>query len=148
MDAILACAKRGVSCKNAVLFCTTFPCHNCAKHIVASGIKSVIYIEPYPKSKAVDMYPDSISATDQPDQGKVSFVPFVGVGPRQFVNLFSMGISFGAKITRKKPDGINKFDFHRITARPRLKLIDLNHLEIEALLTRRLNAPVKSKRKV
>ncbi|MDN3612645.1 hypothetical protein QWZ16_23945 [Vibrio ostreicida] len=26
-----------------------FPCHNCAKHIVASGIKRVVYVEPYPK---------------------------------------------------------------------------------------------------
>ncbi|WP_237334059.1 dCMP deaminase family protein, partial [Vibrio anguillarum] len=48
MEAILACARSDISTKDAELYCTTFPCHNCAKHIVASGIKRVVYVEPYP----------------------------------------------------------------------------------------------------
>lgn len=51
MAAITDAARRGVSIAHARLFCTTFPCHNCAKHIVAAGIREVIYIEPYPKSR-------------------------------------------------------------------------------------------------
>lgn len=131
MDAILACARRGIGCAGSVLFCTTFPCHNCAKHIVASGIKCVIYIEPYPKSKAIEMHPDSISVKDGGESGKVNFVPFVGVGPRQFVNLFSMSLSTGAKIERKDSKSGKKKAFDRLRAHPRMKMTGLNHLEIE-----------------
>ncbi|MCC8421498.1 anti-phage dCTP deaminase [Photorhabdus thracensis] len=42
MEAILACARSNVSTCNGILYCTTFPCHNCAKHIVACGIKRVV----------------------------------------------------------------------------------------------------------
>jgi len=56
MAALLDAAYRGVSVKGANLFTTTFPCHNCTKHIIAAGIKEVIYIEPYPKSKAFELH--------------------------------------------------------------------------------------------
>lgn len=39
MEAILACARNNISSTDAVMYATTFPCHNCAKHIVAAGIK-------------------------------------------------------------------------------------------------------------
>ncbi|WP_339916420.1 deaminase [Photorhabdus stackebrandtii] len=64
IEAILACARSNVSIYNGILYCTTFPCHNCAKHIVASGIRRVIYIEPYPKSKVFDFHPDSIATSE------------------------------------------------------------------------------------
>ncbi len=136
MDAILGCARRGISCKDAVLFCTTFPCHNCAKHIVASGIKSVIYIEPYPKSKAAVMHADSIAVGDSCDVGKVSFVPFVGVGPRQFVNLFSLSLSYGAPIKRKKEKSAEKASYDRSSASPRVKMFDVSYSQIEGFLER------------
>ncbi|HEV7255746.1 MAG TPA: anti-phage dCTP deaminase [Mesorhizobium sp.] len=50
MCAICDAARLGRSIKGATLFCTTFPCHNCAKHIIAAGIKTVVFMEPYPKS--------------------------------------------------------------------------------------------------
>src|SRR5260370_6051361 len=50
MDALLACARIGVSPVGGTLFSTTFPCHNCTRHLIAGGIRRVIYIEPYPKS--------------------------------------------------------------------------------------------------
>lgn len=53
MEALLSCARSNVSAHGATLYCTTFPCHNCAKHVVAAGITRVVYIEPYPKSKAL-----------------------------------------------------------------------------------------------
>jgi deoxycytidylate deaminase len=40
MEALLCCARNHLSTRGGVLFCTTFPCHNCAKHIVAAGIGS------------------------------------------------------------------------------------------------------------
>jgi deoxycytidylate deaminase len=90
MAAIVDAAKRGVSVDERVMFVTTFPCHLCARHIVAAGISKVIYIEPYAKSLAAELYPDSISVDG--DQGKdrhVPFVPFVGIAPRQYMDLFT-----------------------------------------------------------
>lgn len=101
MAAIVDAARRGVAIEGGNLYTTTFPCHDCAKHIVAAGVKKVVYIEPYPKSLTSELYPDSI-AVDEPGGGrdKVSFEPFVGIAPRLYMNLFSMD---GVK--RKDKDG-------------------------------------------
>ena len=47
MNAILQCAKQGISCNNAKLYVTTKPCSNCMKHLLQVGIKEVIYLEDY-----------------------------------------------------------------------------------------------------
>lgn len=39
MSALCDAARKGLSVQNATLYCTTFPCHLCAKQIVAAGIK-------------------------------------------------------------------------------------------------------------
>ena len=80
MAALVDAARRGVSVKNCTMFVTTFPCHLCARHIVAAGIRRVVYIEPYAKSLAADLYPDSIAIEGGSD-AKVVFEPFVGVSP-------------------------------------------------------------------
>ena len=72
------------------MYCTTFPCHICAKHIVSSGIKRLVFIEPYPKSHAVKLFPDSISVED-PGNGMVYFKPYFGISPRRYTDLFVMG---------------------------------------------------------
>lgn len=91
MAALMDAARRGISVKTGTLYTTTFPCHLCAKHIIAAGIERVIYIEPYPKSKAKDFYSDSISADPiQHTQGLVSLESFVGIAPRQYLELFEM----------------------------------------------------------
>lgn len=131
MDAMLSCARRGISCDHSTLFCTTFPCHNCAKHIVAAGIRKVVYIEPYPKSKAYQMHDDSIASVDEESTGRVLFAPFVGVGPRQFVDLFSMSLSAGAKVRRKKSDSCEKIEWIRKEALPRLKMFPLSYKDNE-----------------
>jgi hypothetical protein len=131
MDAILGCARRGVSCKDALIFCTTFPCHNCAKHIVASGISRVVYIEPYPKSKALEMHEDAINEPDMRDPAKVIFAPFVGVGPRRYVDLFSMSLSQGARMERKAPDRISAREWTRKGAVPRVKAFNASYVERE-----------------
>jgi dCMP deaminase len=46
-NAIIQCAKNGVSCLNATLYCTNKPCSICMKLIINAGIKRVIYIEDY-----------------------------------------------------------------------------------------------------
>jgi cytidine deaminase len=91
MAAILDCARRGVSLQGATLYVTTFPCHECARHIIGAGINRVVYIEPYPKSLAGTLYKDEIAVDAKPGiQGQLRFEPFVGVAPRRFAALFSM----------------------------------------------------------
>ncbi|MFI4919977.1 MAG: anti-phage dCTP deaminase, partial [Legionellales bacterium] len=90
MDAIVGAARNpNMGIAGADLYVTTFPCHNCARHIVAAGIKRVYYIEPYEKSFALRLHNDSIS-TDEKASNKVIFLPFQGVAPRQYQNLFSI----------------------------------------------------------
>lgn len=48
---ILGSQIGGERMKGASLYCTTYPCHSCARHIVLAGITTVYYIEPYPKSE-------------------------------------------------------------------------------------------------
>lgn len=109
MAAILSCARTGISLQDATLYCSTFPCHNCAKHIIGSGIKRVVYIEPYPKSKSVELYQDALALADAPmnnkAQNRVQFEEFVGIGPRRFFDLFSMNLSSGTPVKRKKSNG-------------------------------------------
>ena len=97
MDALLAAARNGISPRKGKLFCTTFPCHNCARHLVAAGIVEVRYIEPYTKSLAVELHYDSISIeTSKPGlqdrkpglQDRMIIAPFTGVGPRMFDDFF------------------------------------------------------------
>jgi deoxycytidylate deaminase len=91
MAALIDAARRGVSVKGATLYCTAFPCHLCARHIVAAGIARVVYVEPYPKSRATQLYPDSISVESPvTNANTICFEPFVGVAPLQYLNLFSM----------------------------------------------------------
>lgn len=91
MAALTDAARRGVSTKGTTLYCTTFPCHICAKHIVSAGVRRVVYIEPYPKSLATQLYPDSIIVEPLREDGyQVCFEPFVGVSPLQYMDLFTM----------------------------------------------------------
>jgi cytidine deaminase len=89
MAAITDAAKRGISLEGSRLFCTTFPCHLCARHIVSTGIRQVIYIEPYPKSRTEELFFDSVVVDPkEPAAEKVNFRPFVGVAPRRYLDFF------------------------------------------------------------
>lgn len=137
MDAILGCARRGVSCRDTVLYSTTFPCHNCAKHIIASGVKKVIFIEPYPKSRALDGHKDAICTRSDPrsqNEKRVQFLPFIGVGPKRFVDLFSMSLSSGEKIRRKERGSFKKAQWQRIGARPRVKMFNTSYIDNEEIV--------------
>ena len=131
MEALLSCARKGVSPRMGTLYCTTFPCHNCAKHIVAAGIKKVVYVEPYPKSKARELHNDSIEVDEELAENKVSFVPFVGVGSRRFIDLFSMGQNSGYEVKRKVKGSINKVDWRREDAKIRIPMLRTSYLKRE-----------------
>lgn len=91
MNAITDAARHGLATMECTLFSTTFPCHICARHIVAAGIKRVVYIEPYPKSYALRLYKDSISIDPGASKGRVRFEPFVGIAPERYSEIFSKG---------------------------------------------------------
>ncbi len=106
MEALLSCARNHGNTRGATLYTSTFSCHNCARHIIAAGIERVVYIEPYPKSKAIKLHDEAISLEffDANDvHSTVCFEPFVGVGPRRFFDLFSMSLGSGSKLIRKDP---------------------------------------------
>lgn len=112
MNAITDAARLGRPLKGATLFCTTFPCHNCAKHIVASGIERVVFIEPYPKSKALELHDDSITTTGEAGV-KVSFEHFHGISPRRYRDIFE-------KQKRRDGEGVMR-DWYEGEAAPRIE---------------------------
>jgi deoxycytidylate deaminase len=136
MEAILSCGRAGISTIDGTLYCTTFPCHNCAKHIIAAGVKRVVYVEPYPKSKALEFHSDSIELrtkleTNEKEENKhVVFEPFTGVGARRFLDFFSMNLGAGIKLTRKEKDG-KTVDWAKSTANVRVALLPESYREIE-----------------
>jgi cytidine deaminase len=141
MVAISAAAHQGISLSGGLLYSTTFPCHLCARHIVASGLKRLTYIEPYPKSVAARLYPDSIAVdpTEQVDS-KVVFQPFVGVAPALYTELFRV---YGE---RKAASG-KAVEWSPTTANPKLRRLVLSYLLIEQQIAGKLLPEVLQKAK-
>ena len=114
MGVITDAARRGVALQDAAMYGTTFPCHNCAKHVVASGIRRLVYIEPYPKSQVARLFRDSIDL-EGTTPGKVHLQPFVGIAPSRFREFFVMG-------DRKDTNGrIISWDESKQSAQPRIQ---------------------------
>lgn len=132
MEALLSIARSNHSTVGASIYCTTFPCHNCAKHLIAAGIRRVVYIEPYEKSKAVDFHNEAIllGFDKDPTNSKVKFQPFLGIGPRRFFDLFSMNYSSGYDLTRKDKSG-NLESWNPKTSQLRLRMWPRSYLEHE-----------------
>lgn len=86
MNAITDAARLGRPLKETNMYVTTYPCHNCAKHIISSGISRVVYIEPYPKSRAPQLYRHAIS--DNESTNLVQFVHFYGISPSLYKKIF------------------------------------------------------------
>ncbi|MCF3975006.1 anti-phage dCTP deaminase [Paracoccus salsus] len=116
MEAIVSVAREGKhSLVGATLFTNTYPCHNCARHIVAAGIKRVVYIEPYLKSLATQLHEDAITEVphdidedgnrvkDAAPQTKVFFQQFDGVAPKNFLKLF-------CPLAERKENGRRRID--------------------------------------
>jgi cytidine deaminase len=107
MAALTDAARQGTRVGGCTLFTTTFPCHNCAKHLLAAGIMRVVYIEAYPKSFVTELYSDSVTVdAEHSTQELVQFEPFVGTSPRKYLDVFSMGESIrkhdGKVLVRQK----------------------------------------------
>ncbi|WP_398472085.1 anti-phage dCTP deaminase [Tardiphaga sp.] len=91
MSAVCDAARLGKSVKDGILYCTTFPCHNCTKHLLASGLDKVVFLEPYPKSQAKALHGDEIEIETENQPEKVSFVPFLGISPLRYRDIFAKG---------------------------------------------------------
>ncbi|TIW86517.1 MAG: dCMP deaminase [Mesorhizobium sp.] len=102
MSALSDAARLGISVIGGTLYCTTFPCHMCSKHVVAAGISKVVFLEPYPKSLTADLHSDSVKiegssrGTYDPFPA-VEYLPFFGITPRRYRELFAR--------TKRKKDG-------------------------------------------
>jgi len=132
MASIIDASRRGVSVKGATLYTTTFPCHLCARHIIAAGIDRVVYIEPYPKSKARDFYSDSIVVDPAKHTvGKIRFEPFVGVAPRQYMEIFDM-----PGPDSRKDDSGRIVDWPKGDHRPRTRQYGATHTFMEQQVIR------------
>lgn len=113
MDAITSLARLGrATTQGKTLYTTTYPCHNCARHIVAAGITKVIYIEPYEKSLAIDLHDDAIIDTPENINGKVIFDTFEGVAPRRFSKFFYSTADRKTKGEGKALRTATKYDNH------------------------------------
>ena len=142
MDALLACGRSGVSPQGAILFSTTFPCHNCTRHIIAAGISRVYYIEPYGKSKAEVLHDGEIVVEEKlPGRRgrnrRVPFTHFVGVGPRRYFDLFSVTLSSGHELKRKEA-GVT-IPYRRANAWTRIPLSPYSYLEKEEIAVEQLD---------
>jgi deoxycytidylate deaminase len=127
MSALSDAARLGYPVKDSILYCTTFPCHMCAKHIVASGIKEVVFLEPYPKSLASDLHSDSIQI-EGASRGQylsyeaVKFEHFHGVTPRRYRELFERNSRKSNGIYQKYINGKKK---------PNITIIAPTYIEYE-----------------
>ena len=126
MDALLAAARARISPVGCTLLCTTYPCHSCARHLVAAGITEVLYIEPYTKSLAVELHSDSLQTqTQEPESGeqkKMLVSPYTGVGPRMYEDHFvKLGDLKGASGAFDDPSGDSPIVSVRLTELDRVE---------------------------
>ena len=100
--------------KGGRLYCTTYPCHNCAKHILAAGIKDVYYIEPFRKSLAIKLHGNEITE-DETKSNQLRFLIYEGVSPKRYLEFFTMSPG-----TRKKEG--KKISYSPIESKPKKSL--------------------------
>lgn len=140
MDAIVKVSRKGgPSVSGSFLFTTTYPCHNCARHIVAAGIRAVYFIEPYEKSLASQLHSEAIEHEpenepvwgEQSSTEKVAFLHFEGVSPTRFAALFLA--------TEDRKDGSGKAIQHRpmLAIKRSPEFLD-NYKDLEARVIGRL----------
>ena len=139
MAAITTAARLGISLAGSTLYVTTFPCHICARHIVASGIKSVFYIEPYPKSRAKKLHGDSILADPVvASEHMVNFHPFRGIAPSKFFELFDAGDN--------RKDELGKVPAWKISSgTPRFQRFIATYTQLETLIVGGILPSIRAK---
>jgi deoxycytidylate deaminase len=121
---IVASQTAGERVRGGNIFITTYPCHNCARHIIASGIKKVYYIEPYRKSLTIKLHSDAITENEN-DPEKVLILMYDGVSPFRYMDLFRMKPN-----SRKTEAGLLKaFNLKKVKPKATLSLEAIPVLE-------------------
>lgn len=59
-NSIADCSKRGVLTKESIAYVTHYPCINCYKILVASGIKEIYYLNDYKNDPVVELINKSL----------------------------------------------------------------------------------------
>lgn len=133
MHAILSAARsEGDRIHGGTLVVTTYPCHSCARHIVAAGIKEVFYIEPYRKSMAIALHEDAITE-DEKSIDKVRILPYHGVAPRRYFSLFLAGAE-----RRKSPSNGRRLEIDKKFAWPVTEKSTESFPTLESLVVRNI----------
>lgn len=97
---IIGSQQSGRKMRDGKLYTTTYPCHNCARHIIAAGIREVYYIEPYAKSLSTVLHSDAITESEKSNSDqKVKILIFDGVSPNRYLEFFSIH-------SKRKADGV------------------------------------------
>lgn len=132
MEAIISVARGNKSgLVGSTMYSTTYPCHSCARHILAAGVSKVIYIEPYPKSLATDLHRDAISEVEGEVGKKLVFLQFSGVAPKNVLRLFKPAQA------RKDADG-RLVDFEKESAQPIVRVSLDDYSKHEQLVVAKL----------
>lgn len=147
MEALLAGARTARSPVGGTLYTTTFPCHNCDRHVIAAGLGRVVYIEPYPKSKAGELHGDAIHlaerAEEENPERRVRFEPFIGVGPRRYVDLFST--RFGSGEPKRRKEGPNSLAWKpSLEMQLRVPMLPTSYLDRERLAVEEIEETLAS----
>jgi deoxycytidylate deaminase len=110
MAAILDALAQGKTVSDGTIFVTAYPCHGCARHILRSQM-DVVYLDPYPKSRAAAMYGRDVAD---------NFRGLIGVAPRRYQQWF------GASSKRSAADGSRLHWGHaeKLSAEPRVTFLE------------------------
>src|SRR6185503_4765747 len=104
---------------------------------------------PYDKSLAIEHHNEVIEVVYPMPRGalerkketpKVRFEPFFGVGPRRFLDLFSLKLSVGEKLKRKDKNG-KKSPWSG--KNPRVKMRPQSYLALEKLAAERFSEAIE-----
>lgn len=149
MDALLSAAREGITTVGSRLFVTTYPCHNCARHIVAAGVDEVQFIEPYLKSKALPLHGDSITdrskdwvppsairegifVDGKPPIPQVLFRAFTGVAPRLYRKAFYKDRPLKDDLTGAMLEKFAESDGEGVT-----NALQISYSDVEAILIKK-----------
>lgn len=62
-NALMDCAKRGVSCDKSTAYITHYPCIICARLLLAAGIQEIKYIDDYKNDPLVNIFCNQCNVT-------------------------------------------------------------------------------------
>ena len=141
MSALSQAARLGTPVKGGILYTTAFPCHMCMRLIVASGIKRVVYVDPYPKSLASEMYSDSTTEDRSSQSTKVLIEPFRGASWNIYAQVF-------AGMNRSREADGSFVPFEKLSSRFRLAEAEplVNAVALEAQIPVALSAAADKKK--